>query len=461
MFKRLPGRMGASLWRRRWRQSRLPMPGVMTAYQRWQQQFFHQRLGLLIGLFLLVLVSFTLIEIIRFLGTLETITNGAFQQTVDVFWGNALIGGVLLLGLGLRKTRWGRQYAGVIFLGISATVTLTPVWAAIFHTNSLDNGEIALWTLVFLSQATLVPVRWQLHLRSQIILFIPLLLLITLAAVFGDLGSNRYELITNVLFLGVYLLWVCFVADLAVYLYERLRYREFEARQTIQTFLHAVSHDLRNPVTGMQLFLKSLLEQAEQTGTNRLTLSRSVVEQMIQGGDRQLCLINSLLEAHGNTLHAIELQRQAIPLHPLIDDLHQELSPLLQNAQATLINQVNSNLPAIYGDRTQLWRVFQNLIGNAIQHNPPEITIHIQAVVITSANPYIYCTVSDNGVGMNPEECEHLFELYAQGNHRRRHLNIGLGLHIARQIVVAHGGNLGVESQPNQGCQFWLTLPIA
>ncbi|MEO0827595.1 MAG: HAMP domain-containing sensor histidine kinase [Cyanobacteria bacterium J06642_9] len=460
MLKRLPVRISKRL-RELWPQRRKTSPGVMAAYQRWQQQFFYQRLGLLIEMFLLVLASLTVVELFRVFGIPKNGPLEEFRYTPNEFVGNVIIASSLLLALGLRKTRWGKRHAGFIFLFVSAAITLVSFLESLVVHESVNERDIAVWTLVFLSQATLVPVRWQLHLRSQLILIVPLTLLFAVALLSSDEGVNRYALIIGIAVLYVYLLWLCFIADLAVYLYERLRYSEFEARQTIQTFLHAVSHDLRNPVTGMQLFLKSLIEQADQTKTDAVTIPRSSIDQMLQGGDRQLSLINSLLEAHGNTLNTIALTWEAIPLQPLIDDLHQDLNPLLQTSQATLLNQVSAKLPAVYGDRAQLWRVFQNLVANAVQHNLPEVTIRIQAAVEMSAKPQIYCTVSDDGIGMDAEECEYLFDLYAQGRHHRRHLSMGLGLYIARQIIEAHGGKLGVESKPNQGCRFWLTLPIA
>ncbi|MEO1300584.1 MAG: HAMP domain-containing sensor histidine kinase [Cyanobacteria bacterium J06636_16] len=186
-----------------------------------------------------------------------------------------------------------------------------------------------------------------------------------------------------------------------------------------------------------------------------------LLEQMRQSGAHQLALINSLLEAHKNNLSGIALQYQKVHLQSLVESVCQELDPLLQEAQVTVHNQFDSTLPPIDGDSTQLRRVFQNLIINALHHNPLGITVWIEVEVVASANsPHIYCTVRDNGVGMTPEQCAQLFNLYAQGTHLRRHLSVGLGLHIAQQIIQAHGGSIGVESTKGKGSQFWLMLPL-
>ncbi|MEO0456276.1 MAG: HAMP domain-containing sensor histidine kinase [Cyanobacteria bacterium P01_A01_bin.114] len=451
MFKQIKN-SGWPRGSRRSQPQRNPAPSVLAAYRRWQQQFFYQRLGLLMKAFLLLLVSITLFEVGLSFWKPEEVSTATF--IVD-----ALIGGTLLIGLALRKTRWGKQYAGTLFLGMSAAVILT-LFGQSLALQNFDENDVLLWTLMFLSQAALLPVRWKLHLRSQLILFIPLSTLLLIAGITSEPGDERQELILGTIATYIYLLWVCCIADLAVYLYERLRYEEFEAQQTIQTFLHAVSHDLRNPVTGMQLLLKSLLEQPGHTEADTVAVSRAVIEQMLRSGDQQLCLINSLLEAHNTQFKSIALQCQPLALQPLVNNIHQELKPLLLTSHATVLNQIAPELPLVYGDSTQLWRVFSNLIANAIQHNPPEITVQIEATVKQSPASHVYCTVSDDGVGMTAEHLEHLFDLYTQGVHRRRHLSIGLGLYIAKHIVEAHGGKIGAHSKPDQGTCFWLTLPV-
>ncbi|NEZ61282.1 sensor histidine kinase [Leptolyngbyaceae cyanobacterium CCMR0082] len=437
----------ARAWWRHYFPPHVESPSVLSVYKQWRQQFFHQRLRLLIWLLVFVLVSFVLFE------TWVWLTVPDYMERND-FVINGVIGFVFAVALGLQMLPWGKQHPGLIFWGMSAGVTLSLLTASLIGGN-IDDSDIILWTMVFLAQSTVVPVRWQLHLRSQLTLLIPLTLLITVAFFNVENAAERSNLILGSVAAYIYLLWVCFVADLSVYLYERLRYKEFEARQEIQTFLHAVSHDLRNPVTGTQLLLKSLLAQPGDT----IAMPRTLLEQMLQGGDRQLVLINSLLEAHNNNLKGLVLQRQNVSLCSLVDAVCQEVAPQLQESNIIVANQLSPELPTIAGDMTQLWRVFHNLIINALNHNPPGISIWIKASVESQPQPHIRCSVRDNGVGMTTDQCTHLFSLYSQG-HRRRHLSIGLGLHIAQQIVAAHGGTIGVESDLGAGSTFWLTLPL-
>lgn len=78
---------------------------------------------------------------------------------------------------------------------------------------------------------------------------------------------------------------------------------------------------------------------------------------------------------------------------------------------------------------------------------------------LSSFDSWIRCTVSDNGKGMTQQQCDRLFERYTRRTHARQTLGLGLGLYICRQIVEAHGGEIGVLSQLGHGTAFWFTVP--
>jgi PAS domain S-box-containing protein len=243
-----------------------------------------------------------------------------------------------------------------------------------------------------------------------------------------------------------------------------------ELNQIKDLFLHAVTHDLRTPVMGWLMVLKNLLSNdGEQLA---IPVSRSILERMVQSSDRQLYLINSLLEVHSSEIHGIVLHREPVQLSQLIASILAELEPLLAKNQANLTNLVPNNLPIINADPNQLWRVFENLIANALNHNPPGLCLTLSATVETVTNSpitndqlpitnsLIRIMLQDNGVGMSQETRDHLFEIYVRGSHNRRSTSIGLGLYLCRQIIIAHGGEIGVNSSPGAGATFWFTLPV-
>jgi two-component system sensor histidine kinase/response regulator len=242
--------------------------------------------------------------------------------------------------------------------------------------------------------------------------------------------------------------------DLQTEIRERKR-----AEEGLTIFLHAVSHDLRNPVTGIIMVLDNLAQTVNPEGN--ILLTRTIMERMRQSGERQLALINSLLESYVNDIHGIAIHPQPISIGEIVETAIADVQTLLDNEETEIDVQISPGIPLVFADTTHIYRVFENLIVNAVKHNPPNLRLTI-SVQINPEN-IMLCTVTDNGVGMPSEQSERLFELYAQGKIpnklNRRSLSLGLGLYICRQIVQAHGGEIGVISQINAGSQFWFTLP--
>ncbi|MFN6461495.1 MAG: ATP-binding protein [Nostoc sp. DedVER02] len=258
----------------------------------------------------------------------------------------------------------------------------------------------------------------------------------------------------------------------------------------LRVFFHAVSHDLRNPVLGTLMVLRNLLNSGgsgnsgpplgirgdgdwglgtgnqgqrgkegiieEASSQSPIPVSRSILERMIQSSDRQLNLINSLMEAHVSEIQGVVLQRQPVQLLTVVEAAIADLEPLLEQNQAKLTNLVSA-LPLVNADPTQLWRVFSNLIVNALKHNAPGLLLTINA---TREGEMIYCTVSDNGVGISQQQSDRLFDLYFRGTNIRNSVSLGLGLYLCKQIINAHGGEIGVNSALDAGATFWFTLPI-
>ncbi len=246
------------------------------------------------------------------------------------------------------------------------------------------------------------------------------------------------------------------------------------AEKALTVFLHAVSHDLRNPVMGLLMVLNNL-EKQSQDADGDVIMPRKTLIRIRESSDRQLALINSLLESHVNDVYGMEVQPQPVDISPIIQSAIADLQGLLEYENTEVIIEISPDLPLVLVDPTHIHRVFQNLIANAIKHNPPNlkltISVSLQSVNLQGeknsdlhhSSPLIYCEVMDNGVGMTDEQTKSLFELYVQGkkqnNLNRRSLSLGLGLYICRQIVKANGGEIGVKSEVGVGSRFWFTLP--
>jgi len=449
-------------WRRQLTQV-LAAPSPSNEYRRWREQFVRDRLRLTIWVaivLLTILITLNLGIILPALmqGGGEAIGLSPEQYRLYPFFFTAQQLGLLLNLLLLRRAtslarlRWH-------FLGFSAAVNLAPQLMYLFVGETMV--DLGGWILFFMLQAVLIPVRWRWHLISQICL----LVLLGLSAFVWrlEIPDVPAELQPSlVIFLIVVLLCVFCVANLGIYLYERLMMREFELRQQLQLFLHAVSHDLRNPVTGALMLLQNLPIQS-----GKVTLDQLVVNQMIDGHQRQLKLINSLLEAHAQDVAGIALEPQLLDLKELLGAIAMESQPLLLQYHAQIQLTVPAELPTVAVDPLHLRRVYDNLITNALQYNRPGLCITLSA---RPQGNYLYCTLSDNGQGIGHLDASdtasvslkhRIFDRYSRGIHNRQPLHLGLGLYICQQIIEAHGGQIGVESEPNQGTTFWFTLPLS
>ncbi|MEH1998059.1 MAG: ATP-binding protein [Nostoc sp.] len=554
-----------------------------TLYRDWRNRFLWQRLRLWLWLALICLLSFTLRDIYGlFFPFAELHQLPEVLRTQRLVINIAMLLSILIC-LALHKTKLGRHHPDLLFLGSSWSISLASQLFATITGFALP--DTIGWSLLFLSQAVLMPVCWILHLLTQVSV------LIYYFGVNTALGLKTpipdHPEIYNVTFI-LYIFWFCAICDIGVYLYDRLQRSEFYARQELESayqklkvaeakyrtifenavegifqsspdgryitanpalariygyslaeevttnltdikqlyvepnrraefvrlmekygsisefesqiyrrdgsivwisekayavrdeqgnllyyeglieditqrkqteeelrvFFHAVSHDLRNPVLGTLMVLKNLLARPEEN----ISLSRSILERMIQSSDRQLNLINSLMEAHISEVQGVVLQRQAVQLLTVVEAAIADLEPLLTQNQTTLTNLVSADLPLVNADPTQLWRVFSNLIVNALKHNPPGLVLTINA---TRKDDKIYCTVSDNGVGISQQQSDRLFDLYFRGASIRNSVSLGLGLYLCKQIIHAHGGEIGINSALDAGATFWFTLPIS
>ena len=453
---------------------------VSTDYLAWRHQILQQRLqlGLWVVLFWHSLLSATSLH--QALFEFEELEASALEQFGDAaiatqwrggyiaYYGGVII--LLLMCIVAQRNPWVRCRPQVLFLLFTGSV------GGLFAQISLSLFDIpnVPGMLQFLAIAVLIPVHWRLHLTYQSLSVAYYAIIYPLMGI-ATLGNDPYSIYDMEMIIQV--LFVCLVSVLSIFLYERVKRSEFEVNRRLQMFLHCVSHDLKTPVVGTSVVLKSLLDENKGAATE-VGVERSILEQLLQGSHRQLALIHSLLEAHTTEVQGIQLHCEPLALRSVVDvvlnDLHQELS----KKHVRLTNHITDELPQVDVDANQLWRVFSNLIENSLKHNPHGIMLTVAAAVTTPGQslfgldleqaiggarpnrPMLLCVVCDSGIGIAPEQAQRLFEPYTRGSQARYMPGLGLGLYLCKQIITAHGGDIGVDSRPQEGTTFWFTLPI-
>lgn len=237
---------------------------------------------------------------------------------------------------------------------------------------------------------------------------------------------------------------------------------EREARATAEAavrgrdeVLRVVAHDLGNSLSAVLVtttVLRRIVPEEVAGGQARRRVEniRALVEQMQRL--RQDLLDAALLEAGQLTI-------APGPSGPstLVEQSLERYAPVAEERSIELIDRVAPGLPRVLADEPRLLQVIANLLTNALKFTPPGGTIEVGA---ERDSAMVRFFVRDTGPGIPPENLERLFDRFwttRQGNP----FGAGLGLAIARGIVEAHGGRMGVQSEAGTGSEFWFQVPVA
>jgi signal transduction histidine kinase len=250
---------------------------------------------------------------------------------------------------------------------------------------------------------------------------------------------------------SVEVILICIICEVGVYLYEQSKQAELEANRRLQLCIHTVTHDLRTPVMGSLMLLQSM--QQSTPADQPIMISQAEITQLIQGSDRLLGLMNTLLDSQVLAQSELVLHRQPADLKPILATILRDFQPLFVKKNVEFDDLIPADLPSLDIDVQQIWRVLCNLIGNAINHNPPGVKLTLEAKTINRS--MLKIIVQDDGVGIPLTQQTTIFEPYTRSSQYQP--GLGLGLYICRQIIQAHGGTIGFEPS-DRGTRIWFTL---
>lgn len=215
-----------------------------------------------------------------------------------------------------------------------------------------------------------------------------------------------------------------------------------------------VGHDLQTPLASIRAVLEALADG--------MVDDPDAVQRYLQTAQRDVrslsLLIDDLFQMAQIDAGGLRLDLTPNSLSDLISDTLESFSALAVRQGVTLEGSVSPDVDPVCMDAPRIGRVLNNLVGNAIRHTPAGGSVQLRARRNSSR---VEVVVSDSGEGIRPEDIPHIFERFYRGEKSRSRATggAGLGLAIARGIVEAHGGEIKLESNPNQGTRFIFFIP--
>ena len=230
-----------------------------------------------------------------------------------------------------------------------------------------------------------------------------------------------------------------------------------EAQEAIRLrdeFLSVASHELKTPLTTLQLQLDGLNRALGSTLVSEDRLSKR-----LQTANRQTVrltsLVENLLEVSRITTGRLGLQREQVDLGELVADAAERFEAPARNAGCQLTIEAASTPVRGHWDRVKLEHVLANLLSNALKYGAGKpVRIRVE-----ESEGVARLSVTDAGIGIAAEDISRIFGRFERAVSTRHYGGLGLGLFIARQIVEAHGGEIQVRSAPIRGSEFTVILP--
>lgn len=220
------------------------------------------------------------------------------------------------------------------------------------------------------------------------------------------------------------------------------------------TFLGMAAHDLRNPISNVQLITHLLLEPDPDLDEEE---RQSLLNDINKQTGHMLSLLNELLDVTQIEAGKLNLNLKEIDLGLFLAETVRRQAMFAGSKGSRIQLEVEPGGKAM-ADPVHLRQVIDNLVSNAVKYSPPGSTVTVAAERFRSG---WRVKVQDEGPGITEEDRKHLFQDFARLSAQPTggEKSIGLGLAISRRVIEAHGGKIGVDSEPGQGANFWFTLP--
>ena len=219
--------------------------------------------------------------------------------------------------------------------------------------------------------------------------------------------------------------------------------------------ISTVSHELKTPLTSLQMVVHLLLEEAVGPLSTKQT---ELLLAARQDSDRLLGMINDLLDLTRIEQGRVALDQQPADAAELVRDALERHRSAAEDSGITLQCQLEAPLPLVLVDKERIEHVFDNLMTNALRHTDRGGTIILRAA---AAEGTVQFSVEDTGEGIPAQFVPRVFDKFFRIPGTKHQGGAGLGLAIVHEIIVSHGGQIGVQSTTGKGTTFTFSLPAA
>jgi light-regulated signal transduction histidine kinase (bacteriophytochrome) len=232
---------------------------------------------------------------------------------------------------------------------------------------------------------------------------------------------------------------------------ERYAAKLKRSNEELEQFAYVISHDLREPAR----MVKSYLELLESRYQGQLDEKADMfINHAVDGAERMQEMINALLD-----LSRIGTRGEEPAPTDAEAVLKRTLNVLERAIEETEADVTHDPLPTVMADKAQLAQVFQNLVANAIKFRREDVPPRVHISAEREDDEWVF-SVADNGIGIDPEQADRIFQIFQRLHTREEYEGTGIGLALCKRIVERHGGRIWVESKPGEGSTFTFTLPV-
>ena len=220
------------------------------------------------------------------------------------------------------------------------------------------------------------------------------------------------------------------------------------SNKELESFAYVASHDLQEPLRMVTSFTQLLEKQYKDQLDEK---AREYIGFAVDGAKRMYDLINGLL-AYAR-IHTTGKEFTPTNLNNVLENVTKNLSLRISETNTSLNID---KLPEISADEYQMTQLFQNLISNSIKFSNQSPMINVSSKV---DHDHIIFSVKDEGIGIESQYFDKIFQIFQRLHVRDQYEGIGIGLAICKKIVEHHGGKIWIESQPGKGSTFYVSLP--